>query len=121
MSTRRKRTDMGEFCKEKTPIARKEHKCDLCHRPIAKGERYVRIAQAEDGDFFDSKYHTGCYELVCDFIDKNIVGCEIYFNESDIIADIESVACSECNRRLDCNLYDVDIVTCPRAIRTYQS
>lgn len=43
----------------KCQVAKKEHKCNLCHKPIKKGERYWR-------DFIDGvrdhKEHTNCAE-----------------------------------------------------------
>lgn len=85
---------MDEFHKEKTPIARKEHKCDLCHGTISKGERYVHITQSDSGDIFDYKYHIGCNNLVDRYV-RNEGGYVDDFKEYDVIEDILRIYSTE--------------------------
>ena len=42
----------AEFNCTRTPVARREHKCDECFRVIGAGETYSRTAAVWDGDFF---------------------------------------------------------------------
>ena len=43
-----------------TPKARKEHTCQLCGKPIRKGDRYLNIAYSLDGKLMNRKTHFGC-------------------------------------------------------------
>ena len=42
---------MPEFYEESHPVARREHRCCECRRPIPKGAKYRRIAGKWDGEF----------------------------------------------------------------------
>ena len=48
----------------KEPTARKEHKCELCHGTINKGEKYVRWACADGGQAESIKVHSLCYSVL---------------------------------------------------------
>lgn len=45
-----------------TPKARKEHTCQICGKPICKGERYLNIAYKMDGKLMNRKTHFECCE-----------------------------------------------------------
>lgn len=45
-----------------TPKAMKEHTCQICGKPICKGERYLNIAYKVDGKLMNRKTHFGCSE-----------------------------------------------------------
>lgn len=109
---------MDEFCKEKTPIARKEHKCDLCHGTIPKGERYVHITQSDCGDIFDYKYHIGCNNLVDRYV-RNEGGYVDAFDEANVIDDIQERVCCDCAHKAECGLKYRQIATCPHVVERY--
>ena len=109
---------MDEFCKEKAPIARKEHKCDLCHGTIAKGERYVHIVQSTDGDIFDSKYHTVCCDLIRRYA-KEMGGYVYPYDDENVTDDIQDRLCCDCERIGECGLTDRKVATCPFVVKKY--
>jgi len=45
-----------------TPKANKEHICEVCGKPIHKGERYLNIAVKRNGKMVSRKTHMGCSE-----------------------------------------------------------
>ena len=44
---------MYEHLETKNVIARKQHKCDWCGKPISKGEEYERQKYKYDGEFYE--------------------------------------------------------------------
>lgn len=112
---------MDEFRREETPCARKEHRCDLCHQMIAKGERYVHIVSSDSGDVFDSKYHTGCCNLVERYV-RNEGGYVDNFDEYNVIEDIFDRVCFDCVHRAGCEIPNTkyrEIATCPHVVERY--
>lgn len=109
---------MDEFRREETPCARKEHRCDLCHQMIAKGEKYVHIVSSDSGDVFDSKYHTGCYDLVCRYI-TNEGGYVDAFDEANVIDAMQDRVCLDCAHKAECELKYRQTPTCPHIVERY--
>lgn len=74
---------MMELYVHKNPVAKKEYHCALCGRRIRPGDRYVRIAEKYDGDFFDL-----IYDEVCDrVITAYACDCEESEYDQEIIAE----------------------------------
>lgn len=51
---------MYETLEIKNVIARKQHKCDWCGKPISKGEEYERQKYKYDGEFCEWHAHLAC-------------------------------------------------------------
>lgn len=60
-----------------TPIAKKEHKCELCSKPIPIGSRYDREVGVFEGNFQSVKLHEICRELCNEYCD----GESYYFTD----------------------------------------
>jgi len=45
-------------------VARTEHKCYECQRPIEKGEKHHYYAGLVDGEFWVHKAHESCFEFL---------------------------------------------------------
>ena len=90
-----------DFVTEKTPTARKPHKCFLCNEEITKGEKYVRLSGSYCGDFFDNCFHTDCNALISEYCwvydDNEYIPEEIY----DWIRD---EVCEYCDNKNGCIL-----------------
>ena len=56
----------------KAPIARKEHKCDLCHGIIRKGEEYVRWVCSDGGHAEGIKVHSRCRKILGIYLGNDI-------------------------------------------------
>lgn len=52
----------GKILHTTTPTARKEYTCQICGKPIGKGEKYQNIAYKEGGKLKNSKTHLECHE-----------------------------------------------------------
>lgn len=55
-----------EVLKNKTPIARKEHRCEFCGEVIHVGEKYNRQTNVYDGRIYDWVSHCDCSKLACE-------------------------------------------------------
>ena len=51
---------MSDFHTSKTVLAKKEHKCVYCSKPIAKGELYQKWSGRYDGAFYSEQGHLDC-------------------------------------------------------------
>ena len=49
--------------KDKTPVARKEHRCNFCDGVISVGEKYYRQTNVYDGRVYDWVSHCECSKL----------------------------------------------------------
>lgn len=56
-----------EFFTTREMKSRKQRKCSLCGEIIEVGERYARYSGKYEGEFFDEKYHIGCYNLIGEY------------------------------------------------------
>lgn len=55
---------------DKIVTARKPHRCYLCDKPIAKGEKYLRRSGIEEGEgYITAKMHPECEEHTRDWDD----------------------------------------------------
>ena len=91
---------MMAFDRQKKHIARVEHTCFLCGRPIEKGTEYIRHSGEDDGEFFDNCYHEECVDLIDTFY-KEEREDEL---THDWIADwINDTYCQDCINLYDCN------------------
>lgn len=52
--------------RDKTPVARKEHRCDFCGEVISVGEKYNRQTNVYDGRVYDWVSHNECSKLACE-------------------------------------------------------
>ena len=51
--------DFGELTH---PMARKQHRCEMCFGPIPKGEKHAQYKGMYDGDWQNWRAHEECYE-----------------------------------------------------------
>ena len=51
---------MATILNERTPHARKAHRCHWCGGTIKRGERYVSISQVDGGEIYTLRLHTEC-------------------------------------------------------------
>lgn len=54
-------SDFGEHC---THVARKEHRCASCYKPIIAGEKYTRYVGMFESDWQNWAAHEICLEVV---------------------------------------------------------
>ena len=81
------------------PIAKKEHRCDLCGEAIPVGVKYLRFSGIADGSPFDIKLHSECSEVVDDYaLDTG----EAEWSSDEIHWWIEERLCSKCEERDGC-------------------
>ncbi len=55
---------MLEFSRTEQRKARKDHKCDVCGKPILKGREYVFVSQKYDGEINTFHQHIHCDALL---------------------------------------------------------
>ena len=52
---------MSDFGEPTHPVARKQHRCEMCFGPIPKGERHVQYKGKYDGEWQNWRAHEECY------------------------------------------------------------
>lgn len=84
---------MFVFGKSGRPVARKEHRCDLCGGAIKPGEQYVRRTGLYDDRFWDEKFHLNCLELIGRYC-KDLDADE--YTEDAVIDWLYDRVCTDC-------------------------
>lgn len=92
---------MLEFYNDAVHKARKEHKCEMCHRIINPGEKYHRQSGKYDGDFFDRKLHNTCNNILSAYLSEIE---ENEFDYSDIYDWLRESYCFGCTEKEDCKI-----------------
>lgn len=103
--------DGMDFSRYEYPVARREHKCDFCGAEIPKGEQYVREIICDGGDFWDSKYHEQCFELIDRYyrwLDR-----DEYVDFGELTGLIYDNVCSDCTDVDGCDCGRKDMGCCP--------
>jgi len=89
---------MIEFSTTKKMKSRKQRKCSLCRETIEVGERYARYSGKYEGDFFDEKYHIGCYNLIGEYC---LSTGENEYDDWCVMDWIADRVCSDCPKHHD--------------------
>jgi len=89
---------MSDFYNSRKVKARKEHKCELCRKPINKGEVYSYNVGLWEGDFFTQKRHIKCDDKLDKYL--SYIGYGEY--SLDCFDDwlVDSM-CNECKHYID--------------------
>ena len=87
---------MVEFQRSETPVARKSHRCFLCHEIIKAGEKYYRFVYKDSGDFGSEAYHLDCIGIVDRYSRKYDPA---WYNPSNVLEWVEDVVCLDCEHR----------------------
>jgi hypothetical protein len=58
---------MGEYLGGTYPVARKEHRCYLCGRPIVEGQVHIKRVGLYEGDFSSTRMHMRCENATRDW------------------------------------------------------
>ena len=56
-----------EHLRDAKPVARKQHRCMLCERPIAVGAQHVIRCGISHGEFSSFRMHAACEEATRDW------------------------------------------------------
>lgn len=99
---------MLEFSRTEQRKARKDHKCDVCGKPILKGREYVFVSQKYDGEINTFHQHIHCDAVAA-----------AYTEEYGGIEQVEDVAdwlvcevCESCPERATCGAGKYDTFAC---------
>lgn len=111
---------MLEFSSHSYPVARKEHRCDLCCSEIKVGEEYSRFSGMYEGRFFDHKHHLLCERIISQYCDH--VGDNEYDNDN-VIDWVTEIVCGDCEHSHyddgadDCSFSNMFV--CPKVIERF--
>lgn len=93
---------MLEFWNERTHLARKNHKCDLCGEEINAGTRYIYSSGKSDGEFYSLHHHSECRQVINEYWSETR---EEEYCEDDIFYWWRDYKCAICKHRYteECN------------------
>ncbi|HCF1969039.1 TPA: hypothetical protein NH927_006364 [Pseudomonas aeruginosa] len=61
---REREVNIMSFQTKETRKARRRHLCECCYRIVNAGERYVKVAGQNEGDFYSAKTCLACDSLI---------------------------------------------------------
>lgn len=100
---------MIEFSSWAEPTARTEHTCDLCGRTISKGETYVKYSGKADGEFFETKLHPVCEDIVEEYCSDQY---ESEWDSDSVFEWLGARICGHCEKREDCEKDAAGLIDC---------
>ena len=108
------------FFPQETPVARKQHECEMCLFPIEPGTQYVLEKGNYDGGFFTRRLHEMCSAILYDFMTES---WESEFEWDWIFEWLQQRYCDGCACEDICLDSDTDwrklAFKCPRIMRGY--
>ena len=62
--------------REATPTARKQHRCELCSKPIERGERHHNQVNIYDGAVYNYRQHVHCNKIFASAFAELVGACD---------------------------------------------
>ena len=110
---------MSDFYTVTVRKAKKEHKCGLCCRTIAKGERYQYESGNYEGEMYNNKTCADCVPVQQAFFDRRKDLLDGYTAEN-ILDDMNEVVCYDCRKENgDCDHDYFNTAQCEKARKLY--
>lgn len=90
---------MVGFFNKKTYIAKKDYICDLCGKPVKKGEKYIYTCWPDGGHIGTAHNHLDCFDFIGKYCADN---WEEEYDNEHVESWVQTLVCRDCDMWSDC-------------------